>query len=140
MHRDIKLKEGEELCNRCIGAGFLEKEGEYCISCPKCLGRGKLDWVEQIVGAKELSVDFSQFVSTCTKLYDDESELYTKAFVDMIIEKFESDLENKLARSFLGYSEHNKNQYLREDVDDNRVFSEHMFFSATKSKVEDKKD
>lgn len=51
----ITLKEGEYFCKTCDGAGVVirsnstnKKVGK--LTCHKCLGEGKLDWVEKAVG------------------------------------------------------------------------------------------
>lgn len=43
-----------ELCTVCEGLGYLNKDEQTEIPdiCPKCYGKGKLDWIEQIIGAK----------------------------------------------------------------------------------------
>ena len=50
------LKEGEVICNKCKGTGSTSpansRESIYYQVCYKCHGRGKLDWVEMIVGKK----------------------------------------------------------------------------------------
>ena len=50
----INLKPGEVMCNRCNGTGknfdkeFVKIWG--ITDCPKCWGKGKLDWVENFTG------------------------------------------------------------------------------------------
>jgi hypothetical protein len=51
MRKKLKLKKGEVLCNKCNGKGFFGR-GRFPPVCPKCLGAGKLDWVENIVGKR----------------------------------------------------------------------------------------
>lgn len=52
------LKEGEIVCNKCGGTGRaavkLDKPtiNVTLICCPKCFGRGKVDWIENIIGTK----------------------------------------------------------------------------------------
>jgi len=52
--RNLKLDEsiGEVICPQCNGNGFF---------CNKCLGTGKLDWVEQIVGKKPKEDTFTVY-------------------------------------------------------------------------------
>jgi len=53
---DVELNSGEELCPECHGGkiGFCFEAGYYTSQeCPLCLGTGKLDWVEKIVGKKK---------------------------------------------------------------------------------------
>ena len=42
----MKLEPGEVLCPECKG-------GKEIWFCPRCLGTGKLDWVELCMGKKE---------------------------------------------------------------------------------------
>ena len=43
------LNEGEVICDKCNGTGFWEKNG---LQCYKCLGKGKLDWVTNVMGGR----------------------------------------------------------------------------------------
>jgi len=55
----IELNKGEKFCDKCKGKGVVlnrhkalrppYKTIKY-LECNKCLGAGKLDWVEEIVG------------------------------------------------------------------------------------------
>lgn len=49
----MKLKEGEVECPVCKGTGDdirYNSNEDFCPHCPKCLGTGKLDWLEMVVG------------------------------------------------------------------------------------------
>jgi len=51
------LEEGEMICSKCKGVGFLNKiksenTSMYKDICPKCQGSGKLDWIENVMGKK----------------------------------------------------------------------------------------
>ena len=55
--REENLEEGEVICSKCEGVGFVDKiESDdtsiYKNVCPKCHGTGKLDWIENIRGKK----------------------------------------------------------------------------------------
>ncbi len=43
---------GEEECSKCLGVGEVlpEKEHFGVDVCPKCKGKGTLDWIENVVG------------------------------------------------------------------------------------------
>lgn len=77
-------------CSKCGGAGSIgiqretinyeppnqnkmntqyEISLEFIYMCPKCRGKGKVDWVSNIVGSKELVITSTQGVSKWTKLY-----------------------------------------------------------------------
>ena len=43
------MEEGYSNCSKCKGTGHTSKT----TICPKCLGVGILDWVEQVVGKKD---------------------------------------------------------------------------------------
>ena len=60
----LKLKEGEVRCDECLGLGvkcYVEVDSDELgdiihiqdwSKCKKCLGDGKLDWVENMIGKK----------------------------------------------------------------------------------------
>jgi hypothetical protein len=45
------LKIRKEKCKKCKGEGYSVDRG-VLYRCPKCFGRGELDWLENIVGPK----------------------------------------------------------------------------------------
>lgn len=46
-----RLEEGEVFCDRCNGTGIVDNtKGSGTYNCRKCLGTGKLDWIENVVG------------------------------------------------------------------------------------------
>ena len=54
----MKLKEGEVICDECMGSGNQAKwdripDYRITLKCDKCHGEGKLDWIENITGKKE---------------------------------------------------------------------------------------
>ncbi len=51
------------VCDECLGGGLIEVEENdnpyyipYYVTCPKCMGDGELDWIENIVGKKPCNV------------------------------------------------------------------------------------
>ena len=50
--RELELLPGEEICPNCKGSG--EEPGNFVegfrITCHKCWGDGKLDWIEMAMG------------------------------------------------------------------------------------------
>ena len=60
-------------CPKCLGVGeILVKEHFGVTICPKCRGKGTLDWIENIVGAKGTyikpgiytrEVDYSEYIT-----------------------------------------------------------------------------
>lgn len=58
----ITLKEGEYFCKKCDGSGVIGRSNSTNkrvgnLICDKCLGEGKLDWVEKAVGKRQLIID-----------------------------------------------------------------------------------
>jgi len=64
-NKEIELYEGEEVCAECDGVGMeliFEDDPRYYIGrkmCNKCLGDGKFDWIEKIMGKPPRSVTTS---------------------------------------------------------------------------------
>jgi DnaJ-class molecular chaperone len=52
----IFLKDGEQFCDKCGGWGVVSRTNPNKkvtrLTCSKCLGEGKLDWVEKVTGKK----------------------------------------------------------------------------------------
>jgi len=53
----MELKEGEVYCDECNGSGNRAKwdqipDYKCYLPCNKCHGKGKLDWIENVVGKK----------------------------------------------------------------------------------------
>ena len=53
----IEIEEGEELCPKCKGKGRVNvpsvvKFYNVTLCCDKCLGDGKIDWLEKVTGKK----------------------------------------------------------------------------------------
>jgi len=61
----VELKDGEGICPVCHGYGVGELTGilneEHRCVCLKCLGHGKIDWIEKAVGKKDLAVGVIEF-------------------------------------------------------------------------------
>jgi len=60
LDQRIFLDKGEEFCSKCNGSGSLASRHKsyngksYKLTCPKCLGMGKLDWIEVIRGKRKV--------------------------------------------------------------------------------------
>lgn len=56
----ITLEEGEEFCKECNGIGLISKKRNmsnikmktHYLICKKCMGDGKVDWIEKVTGKK----------------------------------------------------------------------------------------
>ena len=56
-HPELDEDLGEMICDKCNGSGscntkYSQETSPYYVRCPKCKGRGKVDWVENIIGKK----------------------------------------------------------------------------------------
>jgi hypothetical protein len=60
INPNVNLKKGEYLCKPCNGWGRILNEDSLLrtpfLKCPVCLGDGKLDWIENIVGKQEENI------------------------------------------------------------------------------------
>ena len=61
FHRKhITLEEGERFCTKCDGKGKVPRNNTILgqtvilLVCNECLGDGKIDWVEEVVGKKRM--------------------------------------------------------------------------------------
>jgi DnaJ-class molecular chaperone len=57
LNKFIELSESEIFCKKCHGKGrnyknklFFRNKNKSSLCCDVCLGDGKIDWVEEIVG------------------------------------------------------------------------------------------
>jgi len=48
----VKLEEGEVKCPKCKGKAYTREENGFKTLCSKCMGYGKLDWIENVVGVR----------------------------------------------------------------------------------------
>ena len=53
----MKLEKYEEQCPECEGKGCYNKQSKFSITCQRCLGTGKLDWLEKIHGKDPNNVE-----------------------------------------------------------------------------------
>jgi len=66
--RFVFLKKGEDFCDKCKGSGLVTRSRSKrnnihgstvnTLVCSKCLGSGKLDWLEKAVGKKSVFINF----------------------------------------------------------------------------------
>jgi len=59
----MKLEEYEEICPECKRGYSVIDELDYCFRCARCRGRGKIDWVDKIMGVRKVKykeVDLSR--------------------------------------------------------------------------------
>lgn len=49
----MKLKPGEIICPKCKANSIVGKGNGTVFGCDRCNGRGKLDWIEAVVGVRQ---------------------------------------------------------------------------------------
>ena len=66
-----EFDDGQVECSKCLGVGeMLPKKSHFgVIPCPKCNGKGKLDWIENIMGMCWSNVWFSSDPDGVVYLY-----------------------------------------------------------------------
>jgi hypothetical protein len=111
---ELKLEPGEVICDKCDGETFIrytEERGNgfypMKMTCPKCNGHGKLDWIENITGTQKDEKsdgkmhwpDLKQYAWTW---FDSESDEPTKkSYQDIkwdINPKFKKQLERRMIK------------------------------------------
>lgn len=60
--KNVTLEEGEYFCRKCSGSGVVPRSNASNkvvgnLICDKCLGEGKLDWIEKAVGKRQPLID-----------------------------------------------------------------------------------
>ena len=66
---DVEVEEHEFICDKCDGFGFIQdKDPDYLITCPKCQGAKKVDWIENAVGKKPKPKDHDDMVDAISKM------------------------------------------------------------------------
>lgn len=100
-------------CKKCKGRGRITS-GQFYYNCPECDGKGYLDWIENIVGKRNIIEDF-------------RSEIVSKMAKQMA-----EDIDREILESMGLTKEMLKN--------DNRSFSEFMLLDPIKQKESSKKD
>lgn len=67
LQKYVVINEGEELCPECNGKGQIPcinhetKTIKNILRCHNCQGKGKLDWIEKVVGVKPV-VNFDMWM------------------------------------------------------------------------------
>ena len=140
--KKVKLSSeyGEVYCDRCEGTGEIDIKNYKSVTryfkrnykqiCPKCNGKGKLDWIENVMGKKKEYSDFD----------DEMSFNYQKQFLNRASEHLAIKIDKQILSSIFDDLEHNTKSMEELKLNDNRIFSEYMLQSFTEQKIEDKED
>ena len=91
-----KLKADEFICDKCNGNRNIKKVNKnmqsFSIICPKCLGKGSVDWIENIMGKSPTNFDGYYFsISDIENCF--EQEYFAKVCLD-ITKTIDKDIIN----------------------------------------------
>ncbi len=94
----MKLKPGEVICPDCNGTGQSNEKDRSTITligCDKCLGAGKLDWVEVVVGKrpKYMTIEWPSADELYGPKINDE---YVKNLSDQIAKQIDEEILKSL--------------------------------------------
>jgi hypothetical protein len=112
---EIQLNPGEIICPECNGSGnniFEQSDLWNAISqCSKCLGSGKLDWIERIVGKPRnwIEIDLSQ----------------------EILRELSENLAAEIDRQILETVHKEAEQIQKEEIDDNGIVSKLLLYPSS---------
>ena len=104
LKKYITIDNGEECCPKCKGKGCVRKykkttyyEFNPLLACDKCLGNGKIDWVEKITGVP-------QSKNAITTNFTHEQVLNEVTF------EFARQVDNDILRTVIKKAEQNQNE------------------------------
>lgn len=102
---NLKLEEWEMVCNKCEGCG-----GTWIHTvCTKCQGKGKVDWVENIVGRKPESIDTSgsNNVSIGHKVGYCKTTGSDNIIIDALVQQLTNKIDQEIMETLVAESEQN---------------------------------
>jgi hypothetical protein len=101
---------GEIICDKCNGTG-LYNDGTYILRCPKCKGKKKLDWCEQIVGVAPEKIDDSSFSTFSQTIYNKNYNIppFQQYVIDKLAESMAAKIDKEIMDCLIGNWEHNIN-------------------------------
>jgi hypothetical protein len=88
-------------CDKCNGVGRLPADVDGgTVTCPKCLGDKKLNWLERVFGKqlKQVSVDFSG-VSTFSEVTANQSQY--NEIINELSNNLSKEIDKQIMESFL---------------------------------------
>ena len=103
----MELKPGEVICDKCNGSG-LNKDPMFqdiwgLTDCPKCDGKGKLDWIANIVGKQQpayFSFDIEkQILEPKDRCLNGD---WTIEIVDKVSKSLAETIDKDIINSYLG--------------------------------------
>ena len=91
MEEKKTLKEGEIICPKCNGTGGIDDgclDEDLIKTCTKCLGDGKLDWIEAAMGKPSRM-----------KMYF--SHDFKQSMVDALGEQIAKEIDNEIVETII---------------------------------------
>lgn len=100
MEQIVLLNEelGEIFCDKCNGTGTYPS-GMYQLRCPKCQGKKKLDWCEQIVGVTPKEMSYLSFQTYINDVYNAATTIHP--YQEKIMEEMSLSLAKKIDQEIL---------------------------------------
>jgi hypothetical protein len=102
------------LCKKCKGKKRFKSGQLFYYDCPECLGKGYLDWIENIIGSR------NSFI-----------ESFHNEIVSQMAQQMAEQIDRDILKSF-GVS--------KEIIDDNGIVSEFLLLNSFEQKESSKKD
>jgi RecJ-like exonuclease len=89
------LKEGEVICDKCNGTGVWKKVHP----CYKCLGKGKLDWVTNVMGGRRKPLVAHWGTSSASSLSDSNkiNDKFIKEMAREMVKKIDEEILQSLS-------------------------------------------
>lgn len=158
MSGNLKLEEGELICDKCEGKGGHsngDPADDLCdagwVRCQKCQGGGKVDWIENIVGKKpEMNFGSSStsISSGGTFAVDPNNHGIHDDMIDAMSKQLADQIDKEILESLVNHSEQIDKQMKKAanvfadmgGMFDNGIISKFMLFFATKPEVKDKEN
>ena len=144
----IKCEEGELICDKCEGRGSIpsiQNPQTMASTCSKCLGAGKVDWVENILGKKPppMSATSSSWANSTS------GHGIPQSFLDEASKKLADEIDMEIMGCIIKEAEQSKNKMkaaatvlskIGGPAIDNGIISKLMFFFTSKSQIKSKEN
>lgn len=114
--KKIHLEEGEVICSKCNGGGYERDDSNFAKydTCSRCLGEGKLDWIENIVGKVRETASFSVKSTWVSAKFPRLNHDYYVEMVEDIAKQFAEDIDREILESIIEQCSFDLNKKTKE--------------------------